>query len=189
MDASLGNKYILMSDEELVKLVQSSDDSAFLQLYDRYLPKIRTMTYPFQGLGYDLDDLIQEATIGFFTAINVYDFKSAAFSTFCYTCMRRMLVALLRRNNRKKNLPQSSVIYTDESFFEIPANSDPEGEYIAKEDFERLKKQITTILSGFERDVLYYYLSGHDYNEIAVILKSNKKTVDNALQRVRKKLR
>ncbi len=183
------NNYNILSDEALVELIRNSDDTAFKQLYDRYLPKIRTMTYSFQGLGYDFDDLIQEAMIGFFTAINVYDFKSSAFSTFCYTCMRRMLVALLRKNNRKKNLQNNSVIYTDETFFDIPALTDPEAEYITKEDFERLKKRIVTELSPFERDVLYYYLSGRNYKEIADILLIDKKSVDNALQRIRRKLR
>ena len=97
MDKDIFKNYIDLRDEELVMLIQnSSDDLAFKILYERYLPKIRTMTYSFQGLGYDIDDLVQEATIGFFTAINVYDNKSSAFSTFCYTCMRRMLISLLR---------------------------------------------------------------------------------------------
>lgn len=189
MNDFFAEKYNNLSDEELVKLIRNSDDGAFNKLYERYLPKIRTMTYSFQGLGYDIDDLVQEATIGFFTAINVYDFESSAFSTFCYTCMRRMLVALLRKNIRKKSMPTDLVIYTDESFFELPAPDDPEAEFIAREDFERLQKRIQTELSSTERDVLYYYLSGFDYKDIAFRLKINKKSVDNALQRIRKKLR
>lgn len=182
--------YSDFSDEELVRMIRNSDDAAFGYLYERYLPKIRTMTYSFQGLGYDLEDLLQEATIGFFTAINVYDFSSASFSTFCYICMRRMLVALLRQNHRKKAVPQTSVIYADESFFTTcPAAGNPEQDYIAKEDFNRLKDRILTELSQTERDVLYYYLSGFDYKEISDRLHIHKKSVDNALQRIRKKLR
>ena len=117
---------------------------------------------PIQGhlryRGYDIEDLVQEATIGFFTAINVYNFKGSAFSTFCYTCMRRMLISLVRKASRKKALPNSSIIYTDESFFALISTNDPESDYIAREDFERLKDRINTELSQFERDVLYYYL-------------------------------
>lgn len=187
-DFSVEN-YINLSDEKLVEMIRLSDDEAFEYLYERYLPKIRTMTYSFQGLGYDLDDLLQEATIGFFTAINVYDFKSSSFSTFCYICMRRMLVALLRKNNRKKNLCDASVIYTDEALFSIPASNNPELDYIAKEDFSRFKTRILTELSVTERDVLYFYLSGLDYKAIAARLSIDKKSVDNALQRIRRKLR
>ena len=190
MDKDIFKNYIDLRDEELVMLIQnSSDDLAFKILYERYLPKIRTMTYSFQGVGYDIDDLVQEATIGFFTAINVYDNKSSAFSTFCYTCMRRMLISLLRKANRKRNLPDSSVIYTDENFFKIPYANDPESEYIAHEDFERLKERINSELSSAEREVLHLYLLGFDYTKIAGILKISKKSVDNALQRIRKKLR
>ena len=178
-----------LSDEELVRLVKESDESAFKILYERYLPKIRTMTYSFQGLGYDIDDLIQEATIGFFTAINVYDFKSSSFSTFCYVCMRRMLISLLRKAGLKKNISASDTIHTDEGFFDLSNFSNPEVDYIAREDFERLKLRIENELSKSEREVLYCYLSGLNYGQIADILKIPKKSVDNALQRIRRKLR
>lgn len=181
--------YNNLSDEKLVNLIRLSDDQAFEYLYERYLPKIRTMTYSFQGLGYDLEDLLQEATIGFFTAINVYDFKSSSFSTFCYICMRRMLVTLLRKNNRKKSLPETSVIYTDETLFNIPTFNNPELDYIAKEDFNRFKSRILKELSVTEREVLYYYLLGFNYKTIAERLNVDKKSVDNALQRIRRKLR
>lgn len=189
MNIDITDEYCELSDEQLVKLVQKSDQTAFKILYERYLPKIRTMSYSFQGLGYDLDDLVQEGTIGFFTAINVYDFKSAAFSTFCYTCIRRMLIALLRKVGRRKQIPNLSVIHTDENFFELPAFDDPEKEYIAREDFQRLKERINNELSAIEREVLYYYLLGLDYAEIADRIGLPKKSVDNALQRIRRKLR
>lgn len=182
-------KMMNLSDENLVSLIRNSDDQAFGVLYERYLPKIRTMIYPFQGLGYDAEDLIQEATIGFYTAIQVFDASSASFATFCYTCMRRMLIALLRKSNRKKQVPTTSVIHTDESFFECVAPDNPEAEYIAKEDFFRLQARIMTELSQTERDVLYYYLSGEDYRKIGDRLGLSKKSVDNALQRIRRKLR
>lgn len=178
-----------LTDEDLVNQIRNCDDKAFKILYERYLPKIRTMTYSFQGLGYDVDDLVQEATIGFFTAINVYDFKSSSFSTFCYTCMRSMLIALLRKSNRKKSMPNSMVIHTDENYFEISALNNPETDYIAREDFEKLKTRIETELSKTERSVLYYYLLGYDYAKIAEVLGLSKKSVDNALQRIRRKLR
>ncbi len=177
------------SDEELVRAIRNGDDQAFVNLYERYLPKIRTMVYPFQGLGTDAEDLVQEATIGFFTAIHVFDFQSASFSTFCYTCMRRMLIAILRKSHQKKNFSYHTVICTDESLFQLPAPDNTEAEVIAKEEFYRLKKRLIEELSETERDVLYYYLLGWDYKSIADTLRVEKKTVDNALQRIRRKLR
>ncbi len=182
------NEYINLPDEELVKMVRAGDDVAFKHLYEKYLPKIRTMTYSFQGLGLDLEDLVQEATVGFYTAINVFDFKSSSFSTFCYICMRRLLMSILKQSNRKKAVPQSAVIFADDSFFEIFTSPSPEQEYIAKEDFSRLKSRIETELSVKERDVLYLYISGLNYKEIAEKLGVERKFVDNALQRIRKKL-
>lgn len=189
MDKSIFESYISLSDEELIVLVRQSDETAFKILYERYLPKIRTMTYSFQGLGYDIEDLVQEATIGFFTAINVYNKDFSAFSTFCYTCMRRMLISLLRKAGRKKSLPNSSIIHTDESYFDLLVTDGPETEYIAREDFERLKSRINTELSAFEREVLYYYLLDFEYSQISKVLNISKKSVDNALQRIRQKLR
>ena len=189
MENNLSANYLDLSDEKLVRLIRESDENAFKILYERYLPKIRTMTYSFQGLGYDIEDLVQEAIIGFFTAINVYDFKSSAFSTFCYTCMRRMLISLLRKMNKKKSLPSSSIIYTDENLFEEAISQDPETTFIAREDFERLKSRINAELSEFERDVLHYYLLDFNYAEISKALNTTKKSVDNAIQRIRQKLR
>ncbi|MBQ9919199.1 MAG: sigma-70 family RNA polymerase sigma factor [Clostridia bacterium] len=189
MGNNLSANYLDLSDEKLVRLIRESDENAFKILYERYLPKIRTMTYSFQGLGYDIEDLVQEAIIGFFTAINVYDFKSSAFSTFCYTCMRRMLISLLRKMNKKKSLPSSSIIYTDENLFEEAISQDPETTFIAREDFERLKSRINAELSEFERDVLHYYLLDFNYAEISKALNTTKKSVDNAIQRIRQKLR
>ena len=189
MGNNTSTNYADLSDENLVKLIRNSDEVAFKILYERYLPKIRTMTYSFQGLGYDIEDLVQEAMIGFFTAINVYDFKSSAFSTFCYTCMRRMLISLLRKMNKKKALPNSSIIYTDENLFVEALGQDPETAFIACEDFERLKSRINTELSKFEREVLHYYLLDFNYTEISNVLNTSKKSVDNAIQRIRQKLR
>ena len=92
-------------------------------------------------------------------------------------------------SRKAEDIYAASVIYTDENFFKIPYANDPESEYIAHEDFERLKERINSELSSAEREVLHLYLLGFDYTKIAGILKISKKSVDNALQRIRKKLR
>lgn len=178
-----------LTDEELVLRAKEMNDDAFRTLYERYLPKIRVMTYSFQGLGYDIDDLIQEATLGFYSAIQVYDFKSSSFSTFCYVCIRRMLVALVRKSTNKSSIPKSFVVYSEEELMKVPSTESPEQIFIAKEEYYRLKEKIVTELSEAERKILSEYLKGKDYTEIANDLNISRKTVDNALQRTRKKLR
>lgn len=178
-----------LKDEELVRLVRKSNDEAFVELYERYLNKIRAMTYSFQGLGFEIEDLIQEATLGFYSAIQVYDFKSSSFSTFCYICIRRMLISLVRKGLRKGEVPRSAVIRPEDDILNIPDLSNPEQDYIVKEEYYRLRENINSNLSDKERKILFLYIKGSNYNAIAKELGVSRKTVDNALQRVRKKLR
>ena len=147
------------------------------------------MAFSFQGLGYDIDDLVQVATLGFYSAIQAYDFKSASFSTFCYTSTRRMLIALVRKGFKKSSVPESFVVHFEDETLNICSGSNPEQELIAKEEYYRLREKITNILSENERVVLFEYLKGMNYSQIALKLNVSRKTVDNALQRVRKKLR
>lgn len=177
------------SDEQLVALVKQGQSGAFSALYARYLPKIRSMVYPFQGLGYDFEDLVQEATIGFFTAIEAFNAAAnAAFSTFCYVCMRRLLITLLRSKTKKSAIPQSCIIY-DCTALPATAQMQPEQAYIAKESYLALKARLQQSLSPFEKQVLTDYLQGLDYRAIAEKRQRSAKSVDNALQRIRAKLR
>lgn len=174
-------------DEQLVKFIRLGNDKAFKCLYERYLPKMKTMAYSFQGLSLEIEDLIQEAAIGFYTAINAYDEKSeASFSTFCYLCMRRMLIGLLKKASRKKTIPESKIVNLDIIQNDLVLN--PENIIIANEDFKALKNKIFNKLSLTEREVLFKYLGGYNYEEIAESLNIPKKSVDNALQRVKKKI-
>lgn len=184
------NKYSDFSDEQLVLLARREDETAFSVLYERYLPKIRGITYSFYGLGFEADDLAQEAAIGFFTAIHMYKEGYASFSTFCNLCMRRMLVALLRKKNRKKEIPQNLLFNENDLSFKTSALTDesPEQLIIAKEDYYILQNKITNKLSKLEKNVLFAYLCGYDYAGIAEKLCISKKSVDNALKRIRSKM-
>ena len=177
---------LTLCDEELVAKIKEGDFDSFGVLYSRYLPKMRTMAYSFQGMSYELEDLLQEAAIGFYTAINGYDGVSARFSTFCYTCIQRKLIGLIRKANRKKEIPHSEIVRL-EDIAAVCENS-PEHILIANEDFKALKSKVFDNLSDLERKVLSEYLAGNDYATIANNLGVTKKTVDNALCRVKKKL-
>lgn len=179
-------QYTNLSDEELVVLIRSGNDDAFKILYERYLPRIKAMTYSFQGLSYEIDDLVQEATLGFYTAINAFDESQASFSSFSYLCMRRMLIALLKKSARKKEIPNNCIVRLED--FSLAVANDPAQIIIANEDFKSLKDKIFTELSQLERDVLFKFINGCDYNTIANECEISYKSVDNAIQRVKKKL-
>ncbi len=174
-----------LSDEQLVRMVRNGDDNAFNCLYSRYLPKIKTMSYSFQGYSYEIDDLVQEATIGFFTAINAYNFGVTNFSTFCYLCMRRMLIGVLKKSLRKKEIPNGNIVPLEEI---SDVSESPERIIIAKEDFKFLQEQLFNRLSNLEREVLFMYFNGESYEKISEKLSISKKSVDNALQRIKKKI-
>lgn len=175
-----------LSDEKLVLMIRSGNDDAFKILYERYLPKIKTMAYSFQSLSLEIDDLVQEASVGFYAAINAYDDGQASFSTFSYLCMRRMLIALLKKSVRKKEIPNNCIVKLED--FSADFAFDPEKIVIANEDFKNLKSKIFNVLTDLEREVLFKFLNGHNYNSIAKEFGISYKSVDNALQRVKKKL-
>ena len=179
-------QYNNLTDEKLVLMTRSGDDDAFKTLYERYLPKIKTMSYSFQSLSYDIEDLIQEATLGFYTAINAFDDSQSSFSSFSYLCMRRMLIALLKKSVRKKEIPNNCIVKLED--FSAVVADDPEQIIIANEDFKQLKSKIFSLLTDLERDVLFKFINGLDYRTIANEIGISYKSVDNALQRVKKKL-
>lgn len=174
------------TDEELVARIKDGDFDSFGVLYSRYFPKMRTMAYSFQGMSYELEDLLQEAAIGFYTAINGYDGVSARFSTFCYTCMQRRLIGLVRKANRKREIPHKNIVRLED--IAAVCEDNPEHIIIANEDYKSLKSKVFDKLSDLERKVLSEYLAGKDYAAIAQELGVTKKTVDNALYRVKNKL-
>lgn len=179
-------QYNKLSDEELVLKVRSGNDDAFKVLYERYLPRIKTMSYSFQSLAYDIEDLIQEATLGFYTSINAFDETQSSFSSFSYLCMRRMLIALLKKSVRKKEIPNNCIVKLED--FSVAVMDDPAQIIIANEDFKNLKNKIFSDLTDLEREVLFKFINGNDYNTIASECGISYKSVDNALQRVKKKL-
>ena len=188
--------YDKTADEELVLLARGGDDGAFQRLIDRYAPMAKSRARAFSRAGLEADDLAQEGLIGLLGAIRVYDSKQASFSTFARLCIDRMLVSAVRQAGRQKRIPTERLIAADGPE-ERPARAsvtfgdenNPESILIAREEAERLRRRAGDTLSGFEYQVLSAYLSGESYEEIAQQLHTTTKSVDNALQRIRRKLR
>ena len=181
-----------LTDEALVFQAQSGDTNALTELVCRYLPLIRQKASGFTNSSADRDDLIQEGLIGLLNAVNTYrDAKGAIFKTYCYTCVQnKMLTELDRRfNNKQQTLQNYLPLEELERSGWNGEQDDPFRIVAAQEDHDLLMAKAKTLLSGLEQETLLLYLSGLSYDEIATQLNLTTKAVDNALQRVRRKLR
>ncbi len=194
------------SDEEIIAYGQNGDDSAIDFLMERYKNLVKKKARTLYLVGGDHDDLIQEGMIGLYKATRDYSpKKGVSFLGFAELCITRQLYNAVKASRRLKNTPLNSYISlytplnTDASENEsvtiladtlLPNEVDnPETIVIGKETLLQMKKVLKDKLSLFENKVLDLYLEGEDYQKIAVILNKTPKSIDNALQRIRMKLR
>lgn len=187
-----------MTDEELVILAQRGDGAAMEQLYHRYKNMVRLNARPYFLISGDRDDLIQEGMIGLYKAVRDYAAdKNAAFATFAELCVARQIKTALRTSNRQKHMPLNNYVslYSPAGKSEarelietIGDTGDIEDDFISRETvqtaFHRLDKSLTVL----ERNALELFLQGLTYREIAEKAGCSKKSVDNALSRVKTKL-
>ena len=180
-----------LPDEELVFLAQNKNTNAWTELVYRYLPNIRQKVSSYSTSEADRDDLIQEGLIGLLNAVNTYNNdKGASFKTYCHVCVRnKILTELERRFNSKQQALQNYLPLEDWEPAAFGDGEDPFSIIVAQEDHDQLMAKAKTILSALEQETLSLYLSGHSYEEMATQLNLSTKAIDNALQRVRRKLR
>lgn len=179
------------SDEELVLACKNGDENAYGVLIGRYIFAVRSRAYAYDQSSIDFDDLMQEGFIGLMNAVKSYDESfGTRFSTFAYLCIDRNILSTVKKTLSKKQIPKSALVFIEENGdFETDKSENPENLVISKENLNLLKRKITENLSGREQSVLNMYLSGHSYQEIAKDLKISVKSVDNAIQRLRRKLK
>ena len=135
--------------------------------------------------------MVQEGVIGFLSAIRRYRPGSAGFKTFAVLCIDRSMISAVRATLQKKQIPKSSLVSLNDDFSPVLTSpgDDPQNLMIANEDLHRLSRKIDESLTPLEREVLSYYLAGLSYGATAKRLGCSCKAVDNALQRVRRKLK
>ncbi len=183
------------TDEELVELYQNSNNDALLVLLSRYIDIIdKKINYCVKSNSLsENDDMKQEALIVFINSIRTYNVKKGSkFSTYSSKCIDNMI-----KNQAKSLKTKKAVLLSNSISFEnidilndhAYEHSNPEQLYINKEKYDKLQCKIDLILSDLEKNVLYLYLEGNDYQEISKQLNHPTKSIDNALQRVRKKLK
>lgn len=191
------SEYTDVSDRELATLTAFGDEKAEAALVARYFPLVRSRAAAFLAAGESgFEDLCQEGMIGLLAAVRAYDGEKSSFPTFARLCIDRMLYAVHRGDTRQKRIPSTRLSLLDEVgendlSGKLPASEagDPESILIEREALERLKLRVQQSLTELESTVLSDYVGGRSYEEIAVRHGISTKAVDNALQRIRRKLR
>ncbi|MDO4544432.1 MAG: RNA polymerase sporulation sigma factor SigH [Clostridia bacterium] len=193
--------YQAKTDEELISLLRNGDKRAEDCLYERYKQIVRAKVRPYFLIGADHEDLVQEGMIGLYKAVLDYrSDKNASFRSFSDLCITRQMLTAIKRASRKKHTPLNTYVslnrpLSDEedskTLMDMIQNvsvSDPEETLLRRESLERVGQRIKEDLSNYERTVLHLYLQGLSYQQIAKELNKPPKSIDNAIQRVKKKL-
>jgi len=193
--------YVDMSDEEIVELAQLGNQFAIEFLVDKYKNFVRAKARAYFLIGADREDIIQEGMIGLFKAVRDYNGeKLTSFRAFAELCITRQIITAIKTATRQKHIPLNSYVSLNKPVYDeesdrtlidiITTNkiTNPEEIIISREEFVYIEKKMGEILSSLEWKVLMAYLEGKSYQEIAQELKRHVKSIDNALQRVKRKL-
>ncbi|MGI6702668.1 MAG: RNA polymerase sporulation sigma factor SigH [Clostridia bacterium] len=193
--------YEMMLDEEVVQQAKEGNCKAAEYLINKYKNFVRAKARSYFLIGADREDIVQEGMIGLYKAIR--DFrqdKLSSFRAFAELCITRQIITAIKTATRQKHIPLNSYVslnkplYDEESdrtLLDILSGSrvtDPEELIISREEFVNIESKIGEILSDLEWEVLMSYLQGKSYQEIACDLDRHVKSIDNALQRVKRKL-
>ena len=199
--ASEASRYEAFSDEALVACAHEGDAQAEEALYERYKNIVRIRARPYFLIGADRDDILQEGMIGLYKAIRDYSVEhGASFRVFAEMCIQRQIISAVKSATRFKHAPLNGYVslyrsaYGDEDdrqmmdMLEELSTESPEDAYIGKERYADLASGIQKMLTPLEKQALMLFLEGSSYSEIALRLGRGVKSIDNALQRVKKKL-
>lgn len=190
-----------MHDEEIIEDSRAGNYKALEYLINKYKGFVRAKARTYFLIGADREDIIQEGMIGLYKAIR--DFrkdKLSSFRAFAELCITRQIITAIKTATRQKHIPLNSYISLNKPIFDEESDrtlmdiiseesiNDPEEMVINREEFSGIEAKMGEILSGLECEVLTSYLEGKSYQEIAVELDRHVKSIDNALQRVKRKL-
>jgi len=181
--------YSQLTDISLLNEIKSGNQEATIAMIERYKGIVEVIAIKYIDSPLEKDDLIQEGMIGLLAAINAYNSeKGAAFSTFASRCIDNSVKTALKKFSRMKDIPSAAMVEYEEDSLDSQHTLSAEDEFLAKESVSTLTEILYEGLSRFENEVLRLFMVGHSYNEIADKLGKNPKAIDNAIQRIRKKL-
>ncbi len=177
------------SDEELIRRLKMGESHIEEYLLEKYKPFVKSKSRVLFLVGGDREDLIQEGMIGLFKAIRDFDPKNGAyFASFAKLCVERQLYTAIEAAGRMKNAPLNTYISLSEED-ETLMDGGIEESVIEKATLRQMHAEIMKLLSPMEKEVLEHYLDGKDYTEIAQLMGKSDKSIDNALQRIKNKIR
>ncbi|CDQ21655.1 RNA polymerase sporulation sigma factor SigH [Halobacillus karajensis] len=190
-----------LEDEEVVERINQGQVQALDYLINKYKNFVRAKARTYFLIGADREDIVQEGMIGLYKAIRDYrEGKLSSFKAFAELCVTRQIITAIKTATRQKHIPLNSYvsldkpIYDEESdrtLLDVIAGSkaiDPQELIVNKEKFSDMEEKMSELLSDLEKKVLALYLDGRSYQEISVELSRHVKSIDNALQRVKRKL-
>ncbi len=181
--------YDHLSDEELIRRLRAGESHIEEYLLEKYKPFVKSKSRVLFLVGGDRDDLIQEGMIGLFKAIRDFDPENGAhFAAFARLCVERQFYTAIEAAGRMKNAPLNAYISLSEEE-ETLIDAGIEESVIEKATLRQMHADIMKLLSPMEREVLEHFWEGKDYTEIAKILGKPDKSIDNALQRIKSKIR
>jgi RNA polymerase sporulation-specific sigma factor len=189
---------VLMMEVNLVKMAQEGDQEAVAQIFSKYRGLVLMKSKNYFLNGADRDDLLQEGMIGLLKAIRAYDEgKNTSFNTFASLCIKRQIITAIKNSNSGKhrmlNLASNGFYEGEESNVSYERKSfnfyNPEEIFLGKEKLEALKEYLNDNLSKMENEIFDYMLLGNNYIEIAEKTGRKIKSVDNAIQRIKKKVK
>ena len=191
-----------MTDEEIVRLAQQDGQDAALEyLLNKYKNFVRTKARSYFLIGADHEDIVQEGMIGLYKAIRDYrEDRLSSFRAFAELCITRQIITAIKTATRQKHIPLNSYVSLNRPIYEEDSDrtlldvitedapSNPEEMLIDREDLSVIEGRIGQMLSDLEKEVLIRYVEGKSYVEISEEMNRHVKSIDNALQRVKRKL-
>jgi len=194
-------EYKQMTDDELVELVHQGDMEAQETLIRRYKNFVLAKSRSYFLVGADREDIVQEGMIGLYKAVRDYKIERlASFRAFAELCITRQIITAIKAATRQKHQPLNTYVSLNKPIYDEESDrtlldvlkggklSNPEALFISNETYDLIESEISSMLSDLEFDVLQEYLDGKSYQKIAEALGKHVKSVDNALQRVKRKL-
>ena len=189
------------TDEEIVSRAKSGENRAQEYLISKYENFVKAKAKSYFLIGADKEDIYQEGMIGLYKAIRDFNpERSTSFKAFAEICVVRQIITAIKTATRQKHIPLNSYVSLNKPIYEEESErtlldvlagmkiTDPEELMIGKEQMAYIEEKISKVLSGLELEVLTSYLDGKSYQEIASDLERHSKSIDNALQRVKRKL-
>lgn len=196
------DKYVNLTDEQIITQIKRGDEQALAYLLNKYKELVNIKVGKYFIIGAEKEDIVQEGMIGLYKAIKNFNMdKQNSFKTFANICIERQLITAIKSSNRQKHIPLNSYLSLNTSAYENNEDEsaqlietfknktieDPLETIMKKEYYNEIQSSINKTLSKFEKQVLERYLKGESYITIAQKLDSPVKSVDNAIQRIRKK--